>query len=144
MSLYSALFSSIIRTLELIPYTVLFKIGKLVSYFLYVLPNKHKKVSNDRLALIRNEPVIEPEEDILDFSIDDFETYLAGQNIKYNKRGRLVEHLRKRLKAKKVKGKKPGDNNKSKVFWRIKNFSKQYEMPTGIIMLEGEIVDEKT
>ena len=105
---------------------------------------KHKKVSNDRLALIRNEPVIEPEEDILDFSIDDFETYLAGQNIKYNKRGRLVEHLRKRLKAKKVKGKKPGDNNKSKVFWRIKNFSKQYEMPTGIIMLEGEIVDEKT
>ena len=52
MSLYSALFSSIIRTLELIPYTVLFKIGKLVSYFLYVLPNKHKKVSNANLKQV--------------------------------------------------------------------------------------------
>ena len=116
--------------------------SKFIKTFIEYL--KYKKVSNDRLALIRNEPVIEQEEDILDFSIDDFESYLNGQNIKYNKRGRLVEHLKKRLKAKKVKGKKPGHNNKSKVFWRIKNFSKQYEIPTGTLMLEGEIVDEET
>tara|TARA_B100001057_G_scaffold350555_1_gene352059 strand:- start:2106 stop:2981 length:876 start_codon:yes stop_codon:yes gene_type:complete len=45
MSLKSSFFSVFIKVLDLIPYSILLKIGKLLANIFYLIPNKHKKIS---------------------------------------------------------------------------------------------------
>tara|TARA_Y100000768_G_scaffold26611_1_gene17927 strand:+ start:6297 stop:7172 length:876 start_codon:yes stop_codon:yes gene_type:complete len=45
MSLHTSFFSLFIKVLDLIPYSILLKIGKLLANIFYLIPNKHKKIS---------------------------------------------------------------------------------------------------
>ena len=46
------LYTLIIKTLEVIPYKVLFYIGKVLALLLFTLPNKHRRVSEANLKLV--------------------------------------------------------------------------------------------
>ena len=46
------LYILIIKSLEAIPYKVLFYVGKVLALLLYLLPNKHKTISKANLELV--------------------------------------------------------------------------------------------
>ena len=46
------LYILIIKSLEVIPYKVLFYLGKALALLLYILPNKHKRISRTNLELV--------------------------------------------------------------------------------------------
>ena len=46
------LYILIIKSLEVIPYKVLFYLGKVLALLLYILPNKHKRISRANLELV--------------------------------------------------------------------------------------------
>ena len=52
MSRYDMLYLLIIKSLEAIPYKGLFYIGKVLGLLLYILPNKHKRISKANLELV--------------------------------------------------------------------------------------------
>ena len=52
MSLYSFFYRLILITTELIPYRVLYQIGKLMGLIFYLTPNKHKRISSENLNLV--------------------------------------------------------------------------------------------
>jgi len=52
MSHYNVLYILILKSLEAIPYKGLFYIGKVLSLLLYILPNKHKRISKANLELV--------------------------------------------------------------------------------------------
>jgi KDO2-lipid IV(A) lauroyltransferase len=52
MSHYNVLYILILKSLEAIPYKGLFYIGKVLGLLLYILPNKHKRVSKANLELV--------------------------------------------------------------------------------------------
>lgn len=52
MSHYSVLYILILKSLEAIPYKGLFYIGKVLGLLLYILPNKHKRISKANLELV--------------------------------------------------------------------------------------------
>ena len=52
MSHYNVLYILILKSLEAIPYKGLFYIGKVLGLLLYILPNKHKRISKANLELV--------------------------------------------------------------------------------------------
>lgn len=52
MSHYDVLYIIILKSLEAIPYKGLFYIGKVLGLLLYILPNKHKRISKANLELV--------------------------------------------------------------------------------------------
>ena len=52
MSLYRVFYFLLISTLGLIPYKLLYFIGKVISFLFLIIPNKHKKISLVNLKLI--------------------------------------------------------------------------------------------
>ena len=52
MSHYNVLYTLILKSLEAIPYKGLFYIGKVLGLLLYILPNKHKRISKANLELV--------------------------------------------------------------------------------------------
>ena len=52
MSRYDVLYILILKSLEAIPYKGLFYIGKVLGLLLYILPNKHKRISKANLELV--------------------------------------------------------------------------------------------
>ena len=52
MSHYNVLYTLILKSLEAIPYKGLFYIGKVLGLLLYMLPNKHKRISKANLELV--------------------------------------------------------------------------------------------
>jgi KDO2-lipid IV(A) lauroyltransferase len=51
MSLYSVFYKFLIEFLDLFPYKVLFFVGRVLSFLVYILPNKHKTISLINLNL---------------------------------------------------------------------------------------------
>ena len=52
LSRLNLLYILIIKSLEAIPYKVLFYVGKVLALLLYLLPNKHKRISKANLELV--------------------------------------------------------------------------------------------
>ena len=52
ISRLDVLYILIIKSLEAIPYKVLFYVGKVLALLLYLLPNKHKRISKANLELV--------------------------------------------------------------------------------------------
>ena len=52
MSLYRVFYFLLISTLGLIPYKLLYFIGKVISFLFLIIPNKHKRISLVNLKLI--------------------------------------------------------------------------------------------
>ena len=52
LSRLDLLYILIIKSLEVMPYKVLFYTGKVLALLLYLLPNKHKRISKANLELV--------------------------------------------------------------------------------------------
>ena len=52
MSLYGLFYRIFLIATELIPYRVLYQIGKLMGLTFYLIPNKHKRISLENLNLV--------------------------------------------------------------------------------------------